>query len=420
VNNWLEQFMDRRLGVVLCFFLTLLEKVRLLLRPAARVMPPVRRILFVKPVEQGALVLAYGAIKHAVERVGRENVFVFAFAKNREILDILDVIPGENVITVQDTSLVTLALDMVRAVVRMHRLQIDTAIDLEIFARISIILCWLSGARRRVGLHRFNSEGPYRGALVTHRVQYNPYLHTSQAFDVFVRSAFTDHADAPLLKEPPLLPLCPPPPFVPVPGDIAAVNEALNGFLPPLPRASRTPWPIVLFNPKCLDELPARKWADPCFIDLGRELLRSHPDARILITGLPFEAQACKVMARDIDPARCVSLAGHLSLRGLITLMTLSDALVSSDSGPAHFAAMTGITGVVLFGPETPQLYSPLSDRLRTVYLGLACSPCFSPMNYRLSPCTNNLCLQHITVEQVHRELCAALEEAGATGSGHG
>ena len=207
---------------------------------------------------------------------------------------------------------------------------------------------------------------------------------------------------------------------MPVPGDIAAVNEALNGFLPPLPRASRTPWPIVLFNPKCLDELPARKWADPCFIDLGRELLRSHPDARILITGLPFEAQACKVMARDIDPARCVSLAGHLSLRGLITLMTLSDALVSSDSGPAHFAAMTGITGVVLFGPETPQLYSPLSDRLRTVYLGLACSPCFSPMNYRLSPCTNNLCLQHITVEQVHRELCAALEEAGATGSGHG
>ncbi len=409
MNNWLEQFMDRRLGVILCFILTLVEKIRLFLVPGARRMPPVRRVLFVKPVEQGALVLAYGAIKHAADRVGRENVFVFAFAKNREILDILNVIPGENVITARDDNLFILALDMSRAIVRMHRLRIDTAIDLEIFARISIIICWLSGARRRVGLHRFNSEGPYRGALVTHRVQYNPYLHTSQAFDIFVRSAFTDEKDAPLLKEAPVSPLCPPPPFLPDIADVESVNCALNGFLSPLPRLASSPWPVVVFNPKCRDELPARKWADPCFIELGRELLQSHPESRIIITGLPFEEEDCEAMVRTIDTSRCVNLAGKLSLRGLITLLTMTDALVSSDSGPAHFAAMTDITGVVLFGPETPQLYSPLSDRLVTVYLGLACSPCFSPMNYRLSPCTNNLCMQRITVEQVHKELCAAL-----------
>lgn len=410
MNNWLEQFMDRRLGVVLCFFLTLVEKVRLLL-PGARRMPPVRRILFVKPVEQGALVLAYGAIKDAVSRVGRDNVFVFAFAKNREILDILDVIPRENVITARDDSVVTLALDMFRAILRMHRLAIDTAIDLEIFARVSIIICWLSGARRRVGLHRFNSEGPYRGALVTHRVQYNPYLHTAQAFDVFVRSAFTEDMTPPLLKEAPLSPLCPPPPFTPTDADVEAVNRALNGFLPPLPRDGAAPWPVVLFNPKCLDELPARKWADPCFVGVGKALLRSHPEARILVTGLPFEKTECEAMVREIDAARCYNLAGKLSLRGLITLMTMTDALVSSDSGPAHFAAMTNISGVVLFGPETPLLYSPLTDRLRVVYLGLACSPCFSPMNYRLSPCRDNQCMQQISVEQVHQELCAVLEK---------
>lgn len=405
--------MDRRLGVVLCFLLTLLEKVRLAVLPSARSMPPVQRILFVKPVEQGALVLAYGAIRDAAERVGRENVFVFVFNKNREILDILDVIPRENVITVRDSSLFSLALDLVRAIARMHRLRIDTAIDLEIFARISIIICWLSGARRRVGLHRFNSEGPYRGALVTHRVQYNPYLHTSQAFDIFVRSAFSDGNDAPLLKEAPVSPLSPPPPFAPDKADVEAVNRALNGFLPELPRSPMSLGPIVVLNPKCLDELPMRKWADPCFTDVGKRLLQSHPDARIVITGLPFETRECEAMAREIDATRCASVAGKLSLRGLITLLSMSDALVSSDSGPAHFAAMTSISGVVLFGPETPQLYSPLTDRLRVVYLGLACSPCFSPMNYRLSPCRNNLCMQHITAERVHRELCAVLENRG-------
>ena len=163
--------MDRRLGVVLCFFLTVLEKLRLAVFPSARRMPPVRRILFVKPVEQGALVLAYGAIRDAAERLGRENVFVFVFAKNREILDILDVIPRENVITVRDTSLATLALDMMRAVLQMRRLRIDTAIDFEIFARFHHHLLASGGASAR-WLHRFNSEGPYRGSLVTHRVQY--------------------------------------------------------------------------------------------------------------------------------------------------------------------------------------------------------------------------------------------------------
>ena len=411
LNNWMQQFIDRRAGIALCFLFTLLEKLRLLVIPGARRMQPVKRILFVKPVEQGAIVLAYGAIKHAVDRVGRENVFVFAFAKNREILDILNVIPRENVITVRDDTMLRFAGDMLGAILRMRRLKIDTAIDLEIFARLSILIAWLSGAKRRVGLHRFNSEGPYRGSLVTHRVQYNPYLHTAQAFDIFVRSAFADPLDAPLLKEAPLSPLCPPPPFIPEEGDIEAVKQALKGILPLDDEADASVRPLVVFNPKCLDELPARKWADEAFIEVGRKVLQAYPNACILVTGLPFEKEACEAMVNAMDAARCHNLAGRLNLRGLITLMTMADALVSSDSGPAHFAAMTNIAGVVLFGPETPLLYSPLTDRLRVVYLGLACSPCFSPMNYRLSPCTDNRCMKQITADVVFQTLCEALDK---------
>lgn len=409
MNNWFEQFLDRRVGAFLCFILTFFETLCKVLSPSTRSTPFVQRILFIKPVEQGAIVLAYGALKHAVEQVGRENVFFFALAKNREILDILDVIPKENILTARDTNLFVFAWDLAKAVFRMRRLRIDTAIDLEIFARISIIIAWLSGARTRVGLHRFNSEGPYRGALVTHRVQYNPYLHTAQAFDIFVRSAFVDPHDMPLLKEPPLSPLCSPPPFVPTEEDIRLVNGALEGKLPTLPRKSLSPWPIVVFNPKCLDELPARKWADSAFIEVGRLVVASHPESRIIITGLSHEWSACESMAKEIGANQCSNIAGKLNLRGLITLLSFADALVSSDSGPAHFAALTNIAGVVLFGPETPLLYSPLSKKIRIIYLGLACSPCFSPMNYRLSPCTNNKCMQQISPQMVHQSLCDIL-----------
>ncbi len=399
MNNWLERFVDRRAGVIICFLLTLLEKlIRILC--GNKELPPVKRILFIKPVEQGALVLAYGAIKRAVDKVGRENVFIFVFQKNREIVDILGVIPPENVITARDEGLVRFVLDMLAAFIRMRRLRIDTAVDLEIFARISIIIAWFSGARRRVGLHRFNMEGPYRGDLVTHRVQYNPYLHTAQAFDIFLRAAFSKPDEAPLLKEVPQSPLEYPPRFVPDRESLQEIDNLLQETLG-IRDVSQLPHPLFLFNPKCLDELPARKWPDECYVALGRKLLEVWPEGCILVTGLDCEKELCAAMTKAIHPERAFSLAGRLTLRTLIVLMTRCDLLVSSDSGPAHFAALTDIAGVVFFGPETPLLYRPLSDKLQVIYLNLACSPCYSPMNYRLSPCTDNQCLQGITPEKV-------------------
>jgi ADP-heptose:LPS heptosyltransferase len=403
LNNWLERFVDRWAGIIICFVLTLLEKLRCALR-GRRELPPVKRILFIKPVEQGALVLAYGAMKHAAEKVGAENVFVFVFQKNREIVDILGIIPAANVITARDENLLVFSMDMIAAFMRMWRVKIDTAVDLEIFARISIIIAWFSGARRRVGLHRFNMEGPYRGDLVTHRVQYNPYLHTAQAFDVFLRAAFAKPDDAPLLKEVPQSSTVLPPRFVPDSETLATVDALLAPVIAGK-SPNEKPGPIFLFNPKCLDELPARKWPDECYVELGRKLLEIWPDGRLLVVGLEHEQQLCESMAASIDPNRAFSLAGRLTLRTLVTLMTRCDLLVTSDSGPAHFAALTDIAGVVFFGPETPLLYSPLSDRLRVLYLGLACSPCYSPMNYRLSPCKDNRCLTNICADRVCQEI---------------
>ena len=62
-----------------------------------------------------------------------------------------------------------------------RRYRIDTAINLEAFARFSTILTFLSGARTRVGFHAFTQPGLYTGDLLTHRVIYNPHVHTWQS-----------------------------------------------------------------------------------------------------------------------------------------------------------------------------------------------------------------------------------------------
>src|ERR1700755_2014267 len=104
---------DRWVGVPLCVILTLLRRI---FDCARRPKPhQVRRILFVKFAEQGSTVLAYPAIRRATEMVGRENVYFVVFKDNRFILDVMEVIPEENVITIATHSPFGLALSALRA-----------------------------------------------------------------------------------------------------------------------------------------------------------------------------------------------------------------------------------------------------------------------------------------------------------------
>ena len=65
--------------------------------------------------------------------------------------------------------------------------------------------------------------------------------------------------------------------------------------------------------------------------------------------------------ASAIGAERAVSFAGQTTLRELLTLYTIADVLVTNDSGPAHFASLTPVHTVVLFGPETPRLFGSLA-----------------------------------------------------------
>src|SRR5215475_707533 len=120
---------DRWVGVPLCAILTFLRRIfECARRPGPH---QVRRILFVKFAEQGSTVLAYPAIRRAVDMVGRENVYFVVFEDNRFILDAMDVIPEGNVITIATHSLFGFTLSAVRAVHRVRRIRIDAVIDME-------------------------------------------------------------------------------------------------------------------------------------------------------------------------------------------------------------------------------------------------------------------------------------------------
>ena len=87
------QHTDRWIGSPFCAVFTILRKI---FESAA---PPgprqVRRVLFVKFAEQGSTVLAYPAIRRAIDIVGRENVYFIVFEDNRFVLDAMASFPSE-------------------------------------------------------------------------------------------------------------------------------------------------------------------------------------------------------------------------------------------------------------------------------------------------------------------------------------
>jgi ADP-heptose:LPS heptosyltransferase len=388
------RFLDYWLGVPACAALTLLR--RLLPDRSA----PPQRILFLKFIEQGATVLAQDAIRRAAGAVGRDNVFFVVFESNRAILDVLGTVPRSNVLTIRDRHLTTFVADFLGAILEVRRRRIDAIVDMEFFSRASAIFAFLAGAANRAGLHRYTSELPYRGDLMTHRVQFLPHLHIALQYLILVEVLFY-RREEPLLKVPLAevqRHIAAPPEFVPVPADAERMRARIGAGSP-----------IVILNPNASDLLPLRKWPTDRFKALAERILTTWPEGRIVLTGAPSERSAAEALCRDLRSTRVISVAGATSLPELLTLYSVADVLVTNDSGPGHFSSLAPVRAIVLFGPETPRLFGPLAPTSTVIWKELACSPCVSVFNHRLSPCTNNVCMQAITVDEVFAAVRSAV-----------
>lgn len=402
---------DIGVGKIICFILTCCRRLIDKAFPANQPMAPIGKILFIKLIEQGATVLAYSAILRAIELVGRQNVYFCVFEENREIIDIIDVLPRENVFVIRNRQFALFLLDILKMLYRIRRIGIDATVDMEFFARASAILSYLTGASRRVGLHRFSSEAPYRGDLMTHKVHYNPYLHTAKAYHLLVEALNAPAADIPLVKLPADGMREVAPVFVPREPEIIKVREILATVFP-----QPIQGPVILLNPNASDMLPLRKWDTENFVRLGREILQNQPTSVLIITGAPSERESAEKVCREIDSKQAACFAGKTTLRELLVLYTMADVLVTNDSGPGHFASMTGIHSIVLYGPETPKLFGAIGGRSHILYARLACSPCVNVFNHRFSVCRNNRCMQSISVAEVYNQVVECLREPLSAG----
>lgn len=388
-----QRAVDKYAGVPLCALFTAWDWcIRKLGLRRQRAATP-KRVLVVLLSEMGSLVLAEPMFRKIKARYPGAELHVMLFAKNREVLDLLQVVPKQNVITLNDSNLKAFASDLWEALQKMRALRFDVVIDCELFARVSSLIAYMSGAPVLVGFTPHTQEGLYRGGYLTNPVMYNPYRHLSHQLLTMVDAI--DSSDHPAGKSLPDDTEIIPPTLVFNEGEVAAEAAKLETDFPTV--AGK---PLVLIYPSG-GILPIRAWPLENYYRVADHFLQQ--GYAVGVIGLKGDKAFGQAVLNHCRHPMCVDLTGYTrSVRHLLALFHRASLLITNDGGPGQFAAMTPIPTIILFGPETPKLYRSWAMNAYFFHQPLACSPCLTAYNHRMSPCDgDNQCLKQISPDQV-------------------
>lgn len=397
MNIQLQRWIDRWAGIPLCAAVSGVEALLRRLRPARPNNTPPRAIVVILLSEMGSLVLAHDMFARLKTRYPDAQLHALMFGKNREILDLMRVMPPQNVHTVNDKSLGGLLSSLWTAVRELRRAKVDVAIDCELFSRISSLLSYASGAAVRVGFHRHTQEGLYRGSHLNRPVPYNPYHHISAQFLTLARAI--DSTAVPTSKLAVRLQPKPPPQVALDGALVSGIAQRLAQDFPAI--AGK---PLVLVYPGG-GILPIRAWPLESYTTLCQGLVAD--GCAVAVIGLkddqPLARQLVAQVQANAPASAVIDLTGYTrSIAELLALFHIARLLVTNDGGPGQFAALTPIWTLMLFGPETPGLYAPLTPRCHSFYSQWPCSPCLTAYNHRSSYCDgDNQCLKVIAPTDV-------------------
>lgn len=257
----------------------------------------------------------------------------------------------------------------------------------------SALLARMSGARQRIG---YNLHG--RGLLLSHRVppprQRGKLLPTS-GIDLYLELAYRAG--------------CPPQSrrtqLMTTADDERQVDDvfAALGF--------RGDERVVLLNPSGggNSHSAVRGWPTPYFVELARQIVTRY-DVHVLTLCGPREQSLVRQITRWANHPRIHSLADHpLAIGPLKACVRRGQLMVTTDTGPRHFAAAFDLPHIALCGPIDPRWSN--NDHPREIHLTqeLACRPC----DKRSCKPGHRRCMRDLTVDTVFAAVEHQLSEDG-------
>jgi len=410
-----QRFIDRWVGQLLCAGVSAWVRFTGLFGAPARLGKAPKNILVILLSEMGSIVLAGPMFAELRRKYPGAAIHVLQLRKNQEVSRMLQLTQQENMHTLDDSSGGALIGDILRVSLAMRKLGLDAVIDCELFSRVSALLSFSTGAPVRVGFTPHTQEGLYRGSFINHAIPYNPYQHISKQFLSLVDALQSPYGmprnRAGAIRD---IPAEPELSVAFSPEELAAYRAKVESDHP----VTHTRRLVLVYAGGGI--LPERAWPASHYVRVVQGLCAA--GYAVGLIGLKDDAALAQDLQRQVHSAECIDLTGYTkSIRELLMLMHASSLLITNDGGPSHFATVTPIQTMVFFGPETGKLYGPLGQRTVILESGIACSPCLSAYNHRLTFCDgDNQCLKRIAPDPVLEQALNFLRNDSAHGTASG
>lgn len=411
MNLQTQRFIDRWVGQLLCGAVSAWVRVRALVTgaPEPKISATPKNILVILLSEMGSIVLAGPMFAQLRRQYPGAAIHVLQLKKNQEVSRLLQLTDVNHMHSLDDSSGGQLVRDILHVSLALRRLRIDAVIDCELFSRVSALLSFSCGAPVRVGFTPHTQEGLYRGSFINHAIPYNPYQHISKQFLSLVDALESAHS----------MPRNKAAPIREIPTDTELSVAFTADELQVYRRKVEGDHPVTRSRQLVLvyaggGILPERAWPAAHYARVVKGLCAAGHAVGLI--GLKDDAVLARELQTEVGHDACIDLTGYTkSIRELLMLMHASALLITNDGGPSHFATVTPIQTMVFFGPETGRLYGPLGKRTIILESGMACSPCLSAYNHRLTFCDgDNQCLKRIAPDPVLAEALAFLQATPA------
>lgn len=270
----------------------------------------------------------------------------------------------------------------------LRRRQIDTAILFPNSFR-SGLYAWLSGARNRVGISRNG-----RGWMLTRPLPSGAKHIPSPVMDEYLRIVEPLGCDVSSKKMH----------LAVTPADIDSLNSAWKHCF-----AGRAEGYVCL-NPGGAFGA-AKHWPEESFADLAIRIANQY-GKRVLVLCGPAERESARKIAATANHRLIASLADAPPGIGLTKAAIRNcDLLITTDSGPRHFASAFEVPVITLFGPTHiawSENFDPAAVHLQ---LELDCGPC----QQRVCPLMHHRCMRELTPQMVFKAVSRKLAEQQAS-----
>jgi ADP-heptose:LPS heptosyltransferase len=359
--------LDSLLGVPLLFLLKPLVRTAGVLMRRDHSIQPRGRIVFLKLLGGGSLVLAFPALLGLRRRFPQANLQLVTTRGVEPFARLLGVF--DKIAVVEDRSWWSFLLSAVSAWAKAFGA--DTVADLEVYSRLSTVFSLATCARNRAGFYL--NDLFWRKSFNTHLVYFNRFGPVHRFYEGLVR----------WLGAPP--------------ASIAEAREQLSSRLPSteprLPSVFR-----VAVGQGCSGlgferKLPPALWARA----LANRLPADRP-SEVLFLGAGGDREGAAAVEKEAAPLlpRAVfrNHCGELGLPDSVALIRSSDLFMGIDSALLHLARLLGVESVSFFGPTNPRsLLAPVPGLKEEVrYAAAPCSPCIHVAE--TPPCRGrNLCM---------------------------